>query len=214
MTLYVRLLRYLRPHAWRMGGNIGASLVAAALDAFSFTLLPLFLNALFRETDLIPRAGWLSRVQERTVGVLLDPADPLGSLGIVIVIIVGLVTIKNVFLWLAGQLGAALQEYVTRDLRNAVFTHLARLPLGYFHRTKTGQVIAKVLSDTEQTKTVITEVVTKTIQNLAQIIATVVVLVTYSPKLTVLALVIAPLLTLALQPLLRKLRRGHRRLRN
>lgn len=212
--MYARLLRFLRPHAWRMGGNIGANLVAAALDAFSFTLLPLFLNALFGETNLIPKAGWLSRLQEQTVGRLLDPADKLGSLGYVIVLIVVLVAIKNVFLWIAGQLGASLQEYVTRDLRDAVFTHLSRLPLGYFHRTKTGQVIAKVLSDTEQTKTVITEVVTKTIQNLAQIVATVVVLVTYSPKLTVLSLVIAPLLTAALQPLLRKLRRGHRRLRN
>ena len=35
-----------------------------------------------------------------------------------------------------------------------------------------------------------------------------------SVKLTLLSLVIAPLLTLALQPLLRKLRTGHRRLRS
>ena len=212
--MYARLLRFVRPHAWRMGGTVVASFVAAALDAFSFTLLPLFLNALFNSAQLIPKAGWLSELQSRTVGVLLDPSDPLGSLGTVIWIIVGLVALKNLFLWIAGQLGASLQEYVTRDLRDALFTHLARLPLGYFHRTKTGQVIAKVLSDTEQAKTVITEVVTKTIQNVAQIVATIVVLVTYSPKLTVLSLVIAPLLTAALQPLLRKLRRGHRRLRN
>ena len=29
------------------------------------------------------------------------------------------VALKNVFVWLAGQLGASLQEYVTRDLRDA-----------------------------------------------------------------------------------------------
>jgi len=213
--MYSRLLRYLRPHAWRMGGNIGANLIAAALDVFSFSLLPLFLNALFGEAQLIPQTGdWFSGLQERTVGIFLDPADKLGSLEVVIVLIVILVTIKNLFLWIAGQLGASLQEYVTRDLRDAVFTHLARLPLGYFHRTKTGQVIAKVLSDTEQTKTVMTEVVTKTIQNVAQIVATISLLVIWSPKLTLLSLVIAPLLTASLQPLLRKLRRGHRKLRN
>jgi ATP-binding cassette, subfamily B, bacterial MsbA len=212
--MYARLLRFLRPHSWRMAGTIAASLVAAALDAFSFTLLIPFLNALFEARQYIPPAGWLSDLQNRVVGAFLDPRDPLGSLEAMIVVIVALVAIKNLFVWIGGQLGAALQEYVTRDLRDAVFTHLARLPLGYFHRTKTGQVIAKVLSDTEQTKAVVTELVTKTIQNVAQIVATVVVLVTYSPTLTLLSLVIAPLLTVALVPLLQKLRKGHRRLRN
>ena len=51
--------------------------------------------------------------------------------------------VKNVFVWIAGQLGASLQEYVTRDLRDAVFRHMQRLPLGYFHRTKVGQIIAQ-----------------------------------------------------------------------
>jgi subfamily B ATP-binding cassette protein MsbA len=198
-----------------MAGTILSSLVAAGLDAFSFALLPLFLNALFGEGQLIPRTGgWLATLQQRAIGAFLDPAQPMRSLEAIIVAIVLLVAIKNVFVWLAGQLGASLQEFVTRDLRDAVFRHLARLPLRYFQTTKTGQVIAKVLSDTEQTKAVITELVTKTFQNLAQILATLVILVTWSPKLTLVALVIAPILTAALQPILRKLRKGHRRLRN
>ena len=69
---------------------------------------------------------------------------------------------KNVFVWLAGQLGASLQEYVTRDLRDAVFRHMQRLPLGYFQRTKAGQIISTILSDTDQTKALITELVTRT----------------------------------------------------
>jgi subfamily B ATP-binding cassette protein MsbA len=103
---------------------------------------------------------------------------------------------------------------VTRDLRDSVYRHLTRLPLGYFTRTKAGQTIARVLSDTEQTKTVVTELITRTVQNAAQILTTVVVLAMISWQLTILSLVIAPLLTIALQPLLRRLRRGHRRLRN
>jgi subfamily B ATP-binding cassette protein MsbA len=48
----------------------------------------------------------------------------------------------------------------------------------------------------------------------AQIVATIAVLIYFSPRLTLISLVIAPLLTAALQPILRKLRRGYRRLRN
>src|SRR5258705_8086251 len=212
--MYRRLLRYLRPHSWRMAGTIACNIIAAALDVFSFTLLVPFLNALFGASQFIPQSsGWISSIQQRLVGAFLNRADRLGSVETMMVAIVAIVAVKNVFVWLGGQFGASLQENVTRDLRDAVFTHLQRLPLGYFQRTKTGQIISRVLSDTEQSKALITELVTKTLQNIAQVIVTIVALYTYSPKLTFVALVIAPLLTLSLQPILRKLRKGHRRLR-
>jgi len=209
-----RLLGFLRPHSWRMAGNIVFNVVAAALDAFVFTLLIPFLSQLFGQPTVTFAPGWLGELQTKLVGAFLIPGDPLGSLKVFIIAIVALVAVKNVFGWLAGQLGASLQEYVTRDLRDAVFAHMQRLPLGYFHSTKVGQIIAKILSDTDQTKNIVTELVTKTIQNLAQTVVTIVVLVRLSPKLALLSLVIAPLLTAALQPILRKLRRGHRRLRD
>jgi len=213
--MYRRLLGYLRPHAWRMVGTVASNVIAAALDVFSFTLLPLFLNALFGEQQLIPKAspGWITSAHERLVGAFLNPADRLGSVETMMIAIIAIIAIKNAFVWFAGQLGASLQENVTRDLRDSVFRHLQRLPLRYFQRTKTGQIISRVLSDTEQTKALITELVTRTLQNVAQIVGTIVILLSYSVKLTFVALVIAPLLTLALQPVLRKLRKGHRRLR-
>jgi subfamily B ATP-binding cassette protein MsbA len=198
-----------------MVGTVASNVIAAALDVFSFTLLPLFLNALFGAQKLIPAAspGWINSAHERMVGAFLDPADRLGSVETMMIAIIAIVALKNVFVWLAGQFGASLQENVTRDLRDGVFQHIQRLPLGWFQRTKTGQIISRVLSDTEQTKALITELVTRTLQNLAQIVGTIVILLSYSVRLTFVALVIAPLLTLALQPVLRKLRKGHRRLR-
>jgi len=212
--MYRRLLAYLRPHGWRMVSTIACNVIAAALDVFSFTLLVPFLNALFGAPSFIPRSSsWISTVQDALVGTFLDPANRLGSVETMMVAIIAIVLVKNVFVWLGGQFGASLQENVTRDLRDSVFHHLQRLPLGYFQRTKTGQIISRVLSDTEQTKALITELVTRTLQNVAQIIGTIIILLNYSPKLTFVALVIAPLLTLSLQPVLRKLRKGHRRLR-
>ena len=211
--MYRRLLGFLRPHAWRLTGNILSSVVAAVLDAFMFTLLIPFLNALFDKPALTP-PGWIGELQKSVIGQFLDANDKLGSLGSVIVVIMVLVAVKNVFVWTGGLLGASLQEYVTRDLRDGVFSHMQRLPLRYFQRTKAGQIISKILADTEQTKALVTELVTKTIQNLAQIVATVIVLVKMSLTLTLISLVVAPVLTATLQPLLRRLRSGHRRLRN
>jgi len=213
--MYRRLLPFLRPHTGRLAATIGSGIVAAILDVIAFSLLIPFLNALFGMPSLIPQGKhWLTALQELLVGRFLDPTDKMASLRAVIFVILAAVVVKNLFTWLAGQLGARLQEYVTRDLRDTVFRHLARLPLSYFARTKTGQIIAKVLSDTEQTKVVLTEVITRSLQNVLQIVATVAALLAMSWRLTLMSLVVAPLLILTLQPLLGKLRRGHRRVRN
>jgi subfamily B ATP-binding cassette protein MsbA len=196
-----------------MLGAIGASALAAIFDAYSFALLIPFLNALFGMPTLLPvKSGWLTAFLNRTIGMLLDPNDKMGSLQMVIVIIVVSVAIKNFFIWLAGNLGAQLQEYVTRDVRDAVYTHLQRLPLGFFARTKVGQIISRVISDTTQVKAVITTLVTQSFQSAALVLAYIAVLLSISLQLTLIALIVAPLVIGALQPLLKRLRRGYRRL--
>jgi subfamily B ATP-binding cassette protein MsbA len=196
-----------------MLGAIGASALAALFDAYSFSLLIPFLNALFGMPSLFPvNSGWLTAFLNRTIGMLLDPSDKMGSLQVVIFIIVASVALKNFFVWLAGNLGAQLQEYVTRDVRDAVYTHLQRLPLGYFARTKVGQIISRVTSDTAQVKNVITTLVTQSFQSAALVLAYVAVLLSTSLPLTLIALIVAPLVIGALQPLLKRLRRGYRRL--
>jgi len=195
-----------------MVGVVVCNVGAAVLDVFSFTLLIPFLNALFSQPPLPTKPGLVTTVLTWTVGRLLDPADQMASLRNVIVVILGTVALKNLLSWFAGQLGAQLQEFVTRDMRNAVYAHLQHLPLGFFARTKTGQVLARVLTDTAQTKQVITELVTRSLQSGAVIVTTIVALFAIDWLLTLLALGVVPLLIAALQPLLRKLRKGHRRL--
>lgn len=211
--MYRRLLRFLRPHSGRMLGAIGASALAALFDAYSFSLLIPFLNALFGMPTLLPgNSGWLTAFLNRTIGMLLDPNDKMGSLQVVIFIIVTSVALKNFFVWLAGNLGAQLQEYVTRDVRDAVYTHLQHLPLGFFARTKVGQIISRIISDTAQVKNVITTLVTQSFQSAALVLAYIAVLLSTSLSLTLIALLVAPLVIGALQPLLKRLRRGYRRI--
>ena len=149
---------------------------------------------------------------DATIGFLLNEQDRMGSLRNVMLIVIGAVTLKNTLIWLSGQVGVQLQEYVVRDLRNAVYSHLLRLPLPWFTRNKVGQVISRVLSDTATAKTVVTELVTRTLWSGAQVIATLVAMFTTSWRLSLAALVIAPVTIGAIQPVLRKLRRGYRRL--
>ncbi|HUO51815.1 MAG TPA: ABC transporter transmembrane domain-containing protein [Gemmatimonadaceae bacterium] len=211
---YPRLLKFLRPHAWRMAGNIFFNLIGAGLDGYSFALLIPFLNALFQQAPLPVKSGWVNDFLHWTVGALLDPAHPMVSLRNVILVILGTVAVKNLFIWFAGTLGAQLQEFVTRDLRDALYSHLLALPIRFFTSTKVGQILSRVLADTEQTKSLVTELVTRAISAGALVVVYIAFLIGISWKLTLISLLVAPLLTLFLQPVLRRLRHGYRMLRN
>ncbi|WP_337169316.1 ABC transporter ATP-binding protein [Gemmatimonas aurantiaca] len=212
--LWRRLWQFVGPHKGKLFAVVVLNAAAAVADVFSFTLLVPFFNAFFKTDQLLPSTGTIGRVLNATIGFLLDEQDRMGSLRNVMLIVIGAVTLKNALIWLSGQVGVQLQEYVVRDLRNRLYAHLLRLPLPWFTRNKVGQIIARVLNDTTTAKTVVTELVTRTMWSAAQVLATLVAMFTTSWRLSLAALVIAPLTIGAIQPVLRKLRRGYRRLGN
>jgi subfamily B ATP-binding cassette protein MsbA len=212
--LWPRLWGFVHPHRAKLVGVVVLNLLAAVFDVFSFTLLIPFLNALFEQPQLIPGNKVVSAILNTTIGFLLDPADQMGSLRNVIILVLLAVTLKNLLVWLSGPIGAQLQEYVVRDLRDALYAHLLRLPMSWFTANKVGQVISRMLTDTTNAKAVVTELVTRSIWSTAQVVSTIAIMFAVSWKLSLASLVVVPLTVLSLQPVLRKLRKGYRRMGN
>lgn len=213
MGPYRRLQQFLRPYYGRVVGTLLLSGVANALSAFSYALFVPFLNTLFDHQPFDAGAGsQMSRLLAGMGAWLLEGRESMAALRVVILVILATMLLKNLFAWLAGQMGAGLQERVTRDLRNTLYAHLERLPLRFFTSHKTGQLLSRVFQDTQSTRQLLAEVVTRSLNAGTQIVVTVILLFSLSPKLALLSLVVAPLIIVAFQPLLRKLRKGHRKL--
>jgi subfamily B ATP-binding cassette protein MsbA len=191
--------------------TIVGNLAAALLDGFAIALLIPFLNILFHQPPTGMEKGWVAGLLDNTVGNTIVPGDEMTSLRNVIMIVLAAVIAKNILVWIAGQFGASLQEYVTRDLRNAVYRHLAHLPLGYFTQMKAGQILSRVINDTFETRLILTQIVTQSLQSFSLVVVYIAILFSISWKLTLLALVILPILAVALQPMLKKLRKGNLR---
>jgi subfamily B ATP-binding cassette protein MsbA len=194
-----------------MAITIVANLFAALMDGFAIALLIPFLNILFHQPATSLKSGWVSKLLEATVGSRIIPGDEMRSLRNVILLVLTAVLLKNLLVWVAGQFGATLQEYVTRDLRNSVYRHLAHLPLGYFTQMKAGQILSRVINDTFETRLILTQIVTQSLQSASLVIVYIAILFSISWKLSLIALVILPLLAFSLQPMLKKLRRGNLR---
>ena len=194
-----------------MAITIVANLIAALLDGFAIALLIPFLNILFHQPATTMPKGFVGNLLHTIVGGQIIPGDEMRSLRNVIILVMVSVVLKNLLVWIAGQYGAALQEYVTRDLRNSVYRHLAHLPLGYFTQMKAGQILSRVINDTFETRLILTQIVTQSLQSASLVLVYIAILFSISWKLSLIALVILPLLGFSLQPMLKRLRRGNLR---
>ncbi|MHB1310369.1 MAG: ABC transporter ATP-binding protein [Gemmatimonadaceae bacterium] len=213
MGLYKRLQQFLRPYYGLVVGTALLSAIANSLNAFSYALFVPFLNTLFNKKPFDAGASSrMSGVLETLGSWVLGGRSEMAALRIVILVILLTMMLKNVFSWLSGQMGAGLQERVTRDLRNTTYTHLERLPLRFFRDNKTGQLLSRVFQDTQSTRQLLAEVVTRSLNAGTQVVVTVALLFILSPRLALMSLVVAPLIIIAFQPLLRRLRKGHRKL--
>jgi ATP-binding cassette, subfamily B, bacterial MsbA len=206
-----RLLQLLRPYAFLFVVNFVATVAASLLNGATFVLLIPFLRTLFGQQPLPETGGSaVERALAAVAGPLLSAGSPEAALRNVVVVLVVTLVLKNVLTYAAAVSSVAIQEGVVRDLRVQLFEHLQRLPLDFFQRTRGGQLLARVISDTDQVKTAITAALASLIQNVCLIVVYVAILLGLSWRLTLIALACAPLLPLIVRPVVAKVRRRSR----
>jgi subfamily B ATP-binding cassette protein MsbA len=217
VSLYLRILRYLAPHAGVFAAGAGATVVFAALDAFSLVLVIPFLETLFRGAEEAGGAGtgWLGRLLAATVGRWAGTSgDPLDRVQGIILFILVVFALKNLVDFMRGYLVARVEQGVTRDLRRQVYDHLLDLDLAFFGRTRLGQIVSRLTHDVEQLRTLVTRELSKSVSSFFEFVAAVVFMTAISWKLTLAAFLVVPLTMGVWGPLVQKLRRGDRRVLN
>src|SRR6058998_1537492 len=211
MSRGARLLLLLRPYTLLFTTNILATLVASVMDGATFVLLIPFLRALFGQ-EALPTTGasGVEDVLAKIAGPFLAAGAPAVALRNVVVVLLGALVLKNVAQYAAAVSSVAIEEGVVRDLRVRLFRHLQTLPLGFFQRTKGGQLLARVVSDTDQVKTAITAALASLLRNVSLIVVYVAILLGLSWRLTLIAIVAAPVLALIIRPMIARVRRRSR----
>src|SRR6266542_225036 len=171
-----RLLSLLRPYSLIFAATIAATVLSSVLDGFTFVLLIPFLRSLFGQGALPGGTGGGGRgsdveaVLDRIAGPFIHAGAPDVALRNVVVVLLVTLLLKNGTAYLASLGSVAIQERVVRDLRVRLFRHLQTLPLAYFQRTRAGQLVARIISDTDQVKTAVSAALASLLQNVVVII--------------------------------------------
>ncbi|WNV84304.1 ABC transporter ATP-binding protein [Umezawaea sp. Da 62-37] len=94
--------------------------------------------------------------------------------------------------WQSTRIG----EGLIYDLRRAVFEHVQRMPVAFFTRTRTGALVSRLNNDVIGAQRAFTSTLSGVVTNVIQLTLTLVVMLTLSWQVTLLALVLLPIFVL------------------
>lgn len=184
----VRLLAFARPYRWVFVVGVVATLVSSGLNLVFPALFGRLIDASFL------RVGSTDTSQlDRTVVALL-----------------GIFALSALFgaaqSFLLSRVGAG----VVADLRRAVFAHLLTLSPRFFGEHKTGDLTSRLTSDVGTVQTVTSTALAQLAAQSVSLVGAVVLLVTTSPRLSLLTLAVIPLVIGTAVTIGRRIRRVSR----
>jgi subfamily B ATP-binding cassette protein MsbA len=208
-----RLLDAARPYSGLFVLGLGATLVASLLDGITVVVMVPLLKALFGTAGALgAQSTQLEQIADRVFRPLIEGLSPRAAAGRLVLVMLAGLLLKNLLQFTANQLSVAVQEGLVRDLRVRLYRHLLTLDLGFFQRTRAGQLISGVIADADRTKQAVTASLAALFQNTVLILTALVAMTLISPRLTLITLSAAPVLVLGIRAVLKKLRGHSRRL--
>ncbi len=206
MPTYLRILRYVRPYGATLTGSLICIFFYTLFSSASLVSILPFLDVIFygaeagqvseappTSTELPPAvSNARERIKQTLYGFILGQGQR-GALLRLCGLILILILCKNVFDYLQAYLMAHVEQGVIMDLRNGMYRHLHELSLGYFNRTRTGQLISRITNDVTLVNGGISAGFVTLIKNPLLIIAYLGIAFALSWKLTLAALTILPM---------------------
>ncbi len=133
-------------------------------------------------------------------GKLIDTAQ--GSVWIfsdinhIALLLLGILALQSVFSFFRVWLFALVSEKAMRDIRLAVYGRLVRLPIPFFDKRRTGELISRITSDVGLLQDTFSTTLAELFRQLVTLVAGVAFLLFNTPKLTIFMLATFPVLVL------------------
>jgi ATP-binding cassette subfamily B protein len=126
---------------------------------------------------------------------VIDVALPQRDVRLLVWLVIGMVVVAAVTAalgvvqtWISTSVG----QRVMHRLRTDVFAHLQRQSVGFFTRTRTGEVQSRITNDIGGMQSVVTSTATSVASNLTTAVATLVAMLALSWQLTLVSLLVLP----------------------
>jgi ATP-binding cassette subfamily B protein len=145
---------------------------------------------------LIVMSAAMSLISPFLLREMLDVALPRVQLGLLSVLAGGMlaVTVVGTVIGVCqAYLSLTVGQDVMNDLRNGVYTHLQRMSLAFFTRTRNGEVQSRISNDIGGMGTTVTGAATTVVSSVTTVTGSLIAMLALNWRLTIVSLLIVPL---------------------
>ncbi len=164
-----RLLAYIKPYRGWLVTAMFCMIVVAVMTAAQAYMVKPMLDEIFFNQD----AFMLKLVPMAIVVIFL---------------------VQGVFDYSYKYLLEKVGQSVIRDLRNRLYSHIQSLPLSYFNKTPTGELISRIISDVTLIQGAVSNVLVGVIKDVCQIVFLIFVIFYMNWRLSLIAMILLPVI--------------------
>ena len=183
MKNYKRLLQYMRPYVKQLILAIICIIMAAAANLYLPWIIKDMIDKVLAEKDM----------------VMLN----LICVGIVVVFL-----LRGIFYYGQSYLVSFIGQKVIIDVREVMFRKFQRMPMAYFDRHQTGEVMSYITNDVAAIQSALVDQLIEMVTEGSILIGSLVMMIVLDWKLSILTLVIIPLVGQAMKIFGRKIKRN------
>lgn len=123
----------------------------------------------------------------------LNGSIDFAKIGGYLLTLLGLYGLSSLFNFIQGYTMAGISQKITFDLRRQISEKIHRMPMKYFESRTVGEVLSRITNDIDTLGHSLNQSITQFISSIVTIIGVFIMMLTISPLMTLIALVILPI---------------------
>ncbi len=191
---FLRIFKYVRIPLDRLSLYLFYTILGILFSLISINALAPFMNIVFKADSGIPT------VQPKSMGrfsdffeLLIKNHGPLYALGIICLLMIASILLKNIFVYLSLYVSTPLRSKILADFRLRLYTKILQLPVSFFTEQKKGDLMSRMIGDIAEVQGSIFTALEGLVKDPLLIIAFLVSMIILSPQLSLCLLIFLPL---------------------
>ena len=196
MNKYSRVFNYLKHYKGQIGLYFLFIILSIVFSIVSIGMLMPFIDMLFNVNSGIPKTSSnpvLNFIRNLLVGTI-EKNGKLATLGIICVIIILTIFLKNLFLYLSYYVLNPMKHEIVNRFRTDLFDKILHLPIGFFTEKRKGDLISRMTNDVNEIEISIVSTLEGWIRDPLSILFNLAFLFYLSPQLTLFLLIFIPII--------------------
>ena len=173
----IKLLRYIASHR--------AALITVILFAVGSTIFSILGPKILSQATTEIFTGLMAKIRG-TGGI------DFTRIGYILLTVLGLYVVSSLFSFIQGWLMSGVTQKVCYRMRGEISEKIDRMPMKYFESKTVGEVLSRITNDVDTLGQSLSQSITQLITSVTTVIGIIIVMLTISPLMTLIAVLVVP----------------------